>query len=84
MLKKTAPDHAQIAASIEPGSAVEMNPCVPIKTFYETCQAGIEFFSYGLAHSLSGDIGQVNVFIVRFMVSPHHKDNLEPLCAQSP
>jgi hypothetical protein len=43
-----------------------------------------QFFSRRLAHFLSGDIRQVNVFIVRFMISPHHKDNLEPLCAQSP
>src|SRR5207253_6209247 len=35
-----------------------------------------------LTHLLTGDIGQVVVFIVRFMVSPHHKDNLEPLGSQ--
>ena len=27
---------------------------------------------------------QVEIFIVRLLVSPHHKDNLEPLGPQSP
>src|SRR5436305_6375922 len=35
-----------------------------------------------LTHLLTSDVGQVVVFIVRFMVSPHHKDNLEPLGTQ--
>src|SRR5713226_9798926 len=42
------------------------------------------YFSCRLAHLLSCDVGQVVVFIVRFMISPHHKDNLEPLRSQSP
>ena len=37
-----------------------------------------------LANPLSSDVGQVIVFIVRFMISPHHKDNLQPLRSQSP
>src|SRR4030095_2653174 len=41
-------------------------------------------FSGRLAHFLSSDIGQMVIFIVRFMISPHHKDNLEPLRTQSP
>ena len=43
-----------------------------------------QFFSRRLAYFLSGDVCQVKVLIVRFMISPHHKDNLEPLCCQSP
>src|SRR5262245_65156255 len=30
-------------------------------------------FSYHLTHPLSGNVGQVAVFVVRFMVSPHDK-----------
>src|SRR5713226_2913596 len=37
-----------------------------------------------LAHPLTGNVRQVIVFIVRFTISPHDKDNLEPLCSQSP
>src|SRR5262245_744708 len=37
-----------------------------------------------LTYPLSSNVGQVVVFIVRFMVSPHHKNNLKPLCSQSP
>ena len=36
-----------------------------------------------LTHLLTGDVSQVEIFIVRFMVSPHHKNNLEPLSPQS-
>src|SRR5918996_1572034 len=32
---------------------------------------------------LPGDVGQVVILVVRFMVSPHHKNNLEPLRSQS-
>ena len=35
-----------------------------------------------LTHLVTSDVGQVVVFIVRFMVSPHDKDNLEPLGPQ--
>jgi len=44
----------------------------------------VYFFSCRLAHSLTSDVRQVGVLIVRFMISPHHKDNLEPLRPQSP
>src|SRR5262249_33200271 len=37
------------------------------------------FFSCCLAHPLSSNIGQVVVFIIRFMISPHYKNNLKPL-----
>jgi hypothetical protein len=33
--------------------------------------------------SLSRNVRQVVVFIVRFMVFPHHKDNLQPFRGQS-
>ena len=35
-----------------------------------------------LTHLLTSDVGQVVVFIVRLMVAPHDKDNLEPLGPQ--
>src|SRR5687767_12960832 len=41
------------------------------------------FFSCRLAHPLSSNVGQVVVFIVRLMVSPHDKNNLKPLRSQS-
>src|SRR5215510_3444696 len=41
------------------------------------------FFSCCLAHPLSSNIGQVVVFIIRFMISPHYKNNLKPLRSQS-
>src|SRR5918999_3483283 len=40
------------------------------------------YFSCRLAHSLSGDVSQVVVLIVRFMVFPEHKDNLQPFCSE--
>ena len=54
------------------------------KTFYVVCQVALLIFSGRLAHFLSSDVGQVVILVVRFVISPHHKDNLEPLCAQSP
>jgi hypothetical protein len=36
-----------------------------------------------LTHLLKSDVCQVEFFIIRFMVSPHHKDNLKPLGSQS-
>ena len=41
------------------------------------------FFSCHLAHPLSSHVGQVVVFVVRLIVSPHHKNNLKPLGSQS-
>src|ERR1700741_16553 len=41
------------------------------------------FFSGCLAHLLSSDVSQVEVFIVGLMISPHDKNNLEPLRSQS-
>ena len=35
-----------------------------------------------LAHRLSCDVGQVTFFVIRRLVSPHHKDNLQPLGAE--
>jgi hypothetical protein len=52
------------------------------ETFYEGCQGPSNFYLCCLAQFLSCDVGQVNVFVVGFMVSPHHKDNLKPLGAQ--
>src|SRR5262245_34193161 len=42
------------------------------------------FFSSRLAYSLTSDVRQVIVFLVRLMITPHHKDNLQPLSCQSP
>src|SRR5439155_6981405 len=42
----------------------------------------LQKLSRRLTHLLTSDVGQVVIFIVRFMVSPHHKDNLEPLGPQ--
>ena len=42
------------------------------------------FVSCRLAYRLTGDVRQMIVLIVRFMISPHHKDNFEPLRCQSP
>jgi hypothetical protein len=39
-------------------------------------------FSCRLTHSLSGDIGQVVVLIIGFMVFPKNKDNLQPFCSK--
>ena len=44
----------------------------------------IYFFSCRLAHRLSSDVRQVIVLIVRLMISPHDKNNLQPLRCQSP
>src|SRR5512141_874601 len=53
------------------------------KTFYEGCQVIYQkFYSRRLTHFLKSDVGEVEFFIVRFMVAPHDKDNLEPLGAQ--
>ena len=41
------------------------------------------FFSRRLAHLLSSNVGQVVVFIIRLMISPHYKNNLKPLRSQS-
>src|SRR5918996_932757 len=35
-----------------------------------------------LSHPLAGDVGQVVIFVIRFVVLPHDKDNLEPFCSQ--
>ena len=40
-------------------------------------------FSGRLADHVSGNVCQVVVFVIRLMVSPHDKDNLEPLGSQS-
>src|SRR5882724_8438167 len=41
-------------------------------------------FSSGcVAHLLTSDVTQMVVFVVRFMISPHDKNNLQPLCSQS-
>ena len=53
------------------------------KTFYGCCQVLFFFFSRRLAHSLSGDVGQVVILIIRFMVFPEHKNNFQPLSSQS-
>ena len=54
------------------------------QTFYDACQAPCLFCFYArLAHPLSSHVGQVVVFVVRLMVSPHHKNNLKPLGSQS-
>src|SRR5262249_21843906 len=53
------------------------------KTFYGCCQVLFFFFSRRLAHSLSGDVGQVVVFIIRFVVFPEDKNNFQPLSSQS-
>src|SRR5918995_4191060 len=42
-----------------------------------------EIFSGGLPHRLSSDVRQVVIFVIRLMISPHHKNNLEPLCSES-
>src|SRR5574341_578563 len=47
-------------------------------------KSAIDFFSCRLAHLLSGDVCQVVVLVIRAMVSPHHKDNLQPLGSQCP
>lgn len=47
-------------------------------------KSSVDLFSRRLAHPLSCDVGQVVVFIVRFMVSPHHENNLQPLRSKSP
>ena len=54
------------------------------ETFYEPCQASIGIFSRRLAQFLSCNVGQVMGFVIRFMISPHHKNNLQPLRSQSP
>src|SRR5215469_6023149 len=54
------------------------------ETFYVACQLCLSIFLCGLGHFLSGDVGQVIVFVIRLMIAPHHKDNLEPLGSQSP
>ena len=41
------------------------------------------YFLCRLAHPLSSHVGQVIVFVVRLMVFPHYKNNLEPLGSQS-
>src|SRR5437867_2223318 len=43
----------------------------------------ILFSSGCLAHLLTSDVSQVVVFVVRFMISPHDKNYLQPLCSQS-
>ena len=53
------------------------------QTFYDGCQVPSLIFSGCLAHLLSSDVSQVVVFIVGFMISPHHKNNLKPLGSQS-
>jgi hypothetical protein len=53
------------------------------QTFYDTCQALVLFFSGRLAHFLPCDVGQVVVFIIRFVVSPYDKKDLQPLRSQS-
>src|SRR6476646_1190213 len=53
------------------------------QTFYDGCQVPPSFFSGCLAHLLSSDVSQVEVFIVGLMISPHDKNNLEPLRSQS-
>src|ERR671919_2434048 len=45
--------------------------------------SALSFLSGCLAHFLSSDICQVVILIIRFMVSPHHKDDFKPLCSQS-
>ena len=47
-----------------------------VKFFFE------KIISCRLTHLLKSDVGQVELFIVRLMVTPHHKDNLEPLGPQ--
>ena len=41
-------------------------------------------FSRCLARFLSCNVGQVMGFVIRFMISPHHKNNFQPLRSQSP
>ena len=53
------------------------------QTFYDTCQVPSLFFSRCLAHLLSSNVGQVVIFIIRLMISPHYKNNLKPLRSQS-
>jgi hypothetical protein len=36
------------------------------------------FFSRPLANCLSGDVRQMVIFVVRLMISPHDKNNLQP------
>jgi len=47
-------------------------------------KSSVYLFSRRLAHPLPCDVRQVVVFIVRFMVSPHNENNLQPLRPQSP
>lgn len=54
-----------------------------LEPFYEGGQVP-RLFLCRLAHFLSSDIRQVVVFVVRLMVSPHHKNNLQPFRSQSP
>ena len=44
----------------------------------------IDFISRCLAQFLSCNVGQVMGFVIRFMISPHHKNNFQPLRSQSP
>src|SRR5438093_8389487 len=53
-----------------------------IETFYDGCQVPPNFLCR-LAHHLPGDVSQVVILVIRFMVSPHHENNLEPLRSQS-
>src|SRR5918995_829336 len=48
-----------------------------------SCVKAINSFSRRLAHFLSCNVGQVMGFIIRFMISPHHKNNFQPLRSQS-
>src|SRR5262245_2880872 len=52
------------------------------QTFYEGCQVPSKFFSDSLTYPLSSHVRQVVIFIVTLMVSPHHKNDLEPLCSE--
>src|SRR5438874_12891279 len=53
-----------------------------VETFYDGCQVPPNFLCR-LAHHLPGDVSQVVILVIRFMVSPHHENNLEPLRSQS-
>lgn len=84
-IKKLALDRKHIGADL-PGffGVLHILRLVSGQTFYDTCQAPCLFFLRLLADCLSRDIGEVIVFIVRFMITPHDKKNLQPLRCQSP
>src|ERR1041384_2138774 len=65
------------------GEVVVKRSLTPLwkRDFLWSCQASQ--FSGCLADLLSSDVGQVVVFVIGLMVSPHHKNKFEPLCSQS-